>query len=199
MSGAKATVALSFAALVSAMAIGASAQDNAERDVTLGVLGYREEAWSLVNLSSRDPQSNAPYLHVLLCNTGLAGYPECPLEVGKTYKATISGLMVSGITIDGAVRRKFTTQTFQCDPRPSPEGGHWEWENGDARCKPGASETVQWRLNEDGAEEGSCRERCSSEYYDEMHRGCSAFDGDAKSECYAQAWKKELACKSMCP
>ena len=212
-------LAAPIAVLISLTTCIASAQENEKRDATIGVLGYREGAWNLVDLSRRDPESNAPYLIVLICKTGLPGYEECPLKVGRTYKAKMTGaegIILFSITINGAERGKFMSQTFRCDPRPSPEGGHWEWENGDARCKSGVKETVQWqpanaRANSPGLEQYSaCGSNCSHRVNECrgscQQRGwptgctesCDAEDDSCGERCKQQYGSEGVQCHRRC-
>src|SRR5687768_5762809 len=61
------------------------AQERKTRDATLGVLQHSAPYVKLVDLSAaRDPKFNAPYVY-------LVEWPNCPLKVGRTYKAKMVG------------------------------------------------------------------------------------------------------------
>ena len=188
-----------IAILVSLTTCIALAQENEKREATVGVLGYDDGAWNLVDLSRRDPESNAPYLIVLICKTGLPGYKECPLKVGRTYKARMSGaegIILFSITIDGVERGKFMSNTFRCDPRPSPEGGHWEWENGHARCKSGVKEPVQWQPDGESTPPNARANSPGVEQYGACTSNCSHRVNECRRSCQQRSWP--TGCAESC-
>src|SRR2546425_7872403 len=132
-----------------------------EHDITVGVLGIESGTVYLVDLSRRDPETNAPYLIY---------FPEGAnygLKIGRTYSAHLSGTSHLSIVVNGTLIHPKGTldfgasnvQTWSCQERPSPEGGHWEWlpqgngSGGHTDCKPGVKETVKWKPDKGSKQE----------------------------------------------
>jgi len=139
------------------------AERKKERDATLGVLNYenkydsygplRYALFALVDLSLRDEKTNTPFLYLLMVDgTG----ENCPLKIGRTYKAHMVNGNVTSILINGmpVAIKIWKTIGMQCNSRLSPEGGHWEaTANGGYTCKSGAKETVNWKADKGSKQE----------------------------------------------
>jgi len=146
-----------LALLLIAGALDAAAQDNlkGEHDITVGLLGIDGKGNAyFVDLSRRDPTMNTPYLIYLPKAADLG------LKVGVTYSAHLKSSADMSIVVNGrrihpkGLDLYFTpeenVQTWSCDKRPAPEGGHWEWmlpERDGPGCKPGVKEAIKWERN----------------------------------------------------
>src|SRR5271165_1300749 len=123
------------------------------QSATVGVLGTSTannfSSSYLIDMNRRDPVSNCPYVYLLMPRQALN--PEIPpVRQNRTYPATVS-MSTTGtpslhaIVIGGVSYNAGLTQTWVCDKRPAPDGGHWEWENNNFFAKPGVADPVRWQ------------------------------------------------------
>ncbi|PYS21323.1 MAG: hypothetical protein DMF72_17700 [Acidobacteria bacterium] len=140
-------------------------EEKKERDATVGVVSYHDResngiksaTFYLVDLGLRDVETNTPFLYVIDVDGRGEDYP---LKPERTYKAHMRDGKVISILIGGTnVPMKEwgfsgTSQTWTCESRPSPEGGHWERKpDGDFHCAPGTKESVKWKADKGSKQE----------------------------------------------